>query len=90
MASRSLTSFTAPLHFVDEAPEVSTRTGLVVFTIVSGGETHAFAMTSHAAHRMIRMAHCEIAVLLEEQRNVVPFSKKGRPRSKPQKEQGPV
>lgn len=73
MASRAPITVSAPLHFVDEAPEVSTRTGLLVVTIVSGGETHAFAMTSYAAQRMIRMANCEIAVLVEEQRNVVPF-----------------
>ncbi len=76
MASYPPTGSAGPLHFVDEGPQVTTRTGMLVFSITSGGEEHQFIMTSHAAQMMMERARRAILTLSDEQRNVTPFPAK--------------
>ena len=73
MASHPTDTPSGPLHFVDQGPKVTTRTGMLVFSITSGGEEHQFIMTSHAAQLMMETARRAILALTDEQRNVTPF-----------------
>ena len=73
MASHNPIIPSGPLHFVDERPQVTTRTGMLVFSIMSGGEQHQFIMTSHAAQAMMEATRRRIADLVDEQRNVTLF-----------------